>query len=157
MSAYIVDLNHVAYLVQAGTSCALGMARVNLSWTWNIDRKADTNDHAKLSPGDLAQAQRVGQMLWDENVKSVRHRYGNLLGPCDCYVYPNHVPMFDDFDPVQVIKACNCYAYQACEHDGWPESEAKAYTDALRAYACASLPGYEDAAWGAPRRLVRVC
>jgi hypothetical protein len=33
------------------------------------------------------------------------------------------------FDPVQVLKSCDCYEYQSCEHDGWEDSEAR--TDRL--------------------------
>lgn len=40
MSAYIVNLNHVAYLVQAGESLALGQRHSTLAWTWNIDHEA---------------------------------------------------------------------------------------------------------------------
>lgn len=157
MSAYIVNLEHVAYLVQAGTACELGFRRSTLSWAWNIDREADTYERQTLPAGDCEQAQRVGQMLWDENIKSVQARYprdavAKLPGTVDCgYEYPKQgEPRFDIFDPVQVIKACDCFDYQSCEHEGWVTSEAKAYIDALRHHAWSALPGYDGAAWGAP-------
>ncbi len=160
MSAYIVDLDHIAYLVQAGTSRVLGMEHVGLSWVWNIDREAGTHDREALRAGDWEQAQRVGQMLWDENVKSVQARYPGdreLPGPIGCdYQYPEDTAWFHNIDPMQVLKACDCYEYQSCEHDRWPTSEAKAYVDALRARAWTSLPGYDDAAWGVPERKVSV-
>lgn len=154
MSAYIVNLEHIAYLVQAGTARSLGMDRATLSWAWNIDREAGTHDRETLPPGDLEQHQRLGQMLWDENAKSVAFRYPGDRSPpgpigCDCQ-YSDDVPRFPRFDPVQVLKACDCYEYQSCEHREWATSEANAYIDALRGAAWTSLPGYEDAVWGAP-------
>lgn len=152
MSAYIVNLEHVAYLVQAGTASEIGMRDSTLSWARNNKRET-------LPAGDCEQARRVGQMLWDENIKSVQARYprdavSELPGPVDCsFLYPKQgEPHFDIFDPIQVIKACDCLDYQSCEHREWATSEAKAYVDALRQHAWSSLPGYDDAAWGAPKR-----
>lgn len=155
MSAYVCDLNHITYLVQAGTAIGIVGRHSTLSWVWDIDQKTGTYKRSTLPRGDHAKALRVGQMLWDENVKSVQARYPGdreLPGPIDCdYQYSNSVPLFYVFAPVQVIKACDCYAYQSCEHDEWKTSEAKAYIDALRLTACRHLPGYEDARWGAPQ------
>lgn len=154
MSAYIVDLNHVAFLVQAGTSLALGQRHSTLTWIWNIDHEANTYERETLPQSDYKQAQRVGQMLWDENIASVQARYPgdkNPPGPTDRdFEYPEQVPHFDIFEPAQVLASCDCYEYQSCEHPGWPASEAKAYIDALRKRAWTSLPGYGDASWGAP-------
>lgn len=150
MSAYIVNLEHIAYLVQAGTAAEIGMRLSTLSWARNGER-------ATLSAGDCEQAQRVGQMLWDENIKSVQARYprdavSELPGPVDCsFLYPKQgEPRFDIFEPVQVIKACDCYGYQSCEHQEWATSEAKAYIDALRCHAWSALDGYDEARWGPP-------
>ena len=53
----------------------------------------------------------------------------------------------DKINPVQVLKAIACYAYQACEHDAWETSEARAFCEQLKAHAIANLPGYREAAW----------
>lgn len=120
MSAYVVDLNHIAYLVQA----------------------------AKLP--DSQAEQQAGQMLWNENVKSVRYRYPtHQIG---AEVYPATTPRFSRFDPVQVIKACECYAHQSCEPPEWEESDAYAFVEGLIRDVCACLPGYDKAIWGAPKR-----
>lgn len=137
-------------------SRALGMDHSTLSWVWGVDHKAGTYEREQLHHGDHAQEVRVGQMLWDENVLSVSARYpndrkGNLPGPTGCtYQYPtgSERPTFHGFDAIQVLKACDCYEYQSCEHDGWPTSEAKAYIDSLRNHAWQALPGYDDARWG---------
>lgn len=120
MSAYVVDLNHIAYLVQAA-----GLPSIEAE-------------------------QQAGQMLWDENVKSVRYRYPKHT--VDREVYPVDTPRFPGFDPVQVIKACECYAYQSCEPPEWEESDAYAFVEGLKRDVCDRLPGYDKAAWGAPKR-----
>ena len=114
---------------------------------------------AMLTCMDREGAQRVAQMLWDECIASVLHAYPNdtrdtMPGPvgedyelhaADFARHPAHV------EPVEVLKACDCYEYQSCEHPGWATSEAHAYIEALRRHAWQSLVGYEDAEWGAPK------
>jgi hypothetical protein len=58
----------------------------------------------------------------------------------------------------EAVKNCHCYAYQACEDDGWDDSEAKACVDALEAVILNKLgktydrlnntPEYNAAKWG---------
>ena len=112
------------------------------------------NEHRReLYCTDYDGAAKAGQMLWDENVKSVRHRYPDcddeLPGPIGCdYQYGEHNAYQNGhIDPVAVLKACDGYEYQSCEHEGWEESEAKAFVDALRHRAWHALPGYADADW----------
>lgn len=50
-------------------------------------------------------------------------------------------------EPIQVLKAIRCYAYQACEDDGWHTSPAKRFCDMLTAHAVSALPGYREATW----------
>ncbi len=158
MSAYVVDENHIAYLVQAASCGSIVGQHGHLTWIWNIDREADTYDRETLNRSDHKAEHRVGQLLWDENVTSVSARYPgdrSLPGPCDSdYQYPENPPRHTEFDPVQILQACDCYEYQSCEHDSWPGSEAKAFIDALRKTAWSSLPGYKDGIWGAPEPVV---
>ena len=50
--------------------------------------------------------------------------------------------------PVGTLKAIQCFEYQACEHDGWEKSKAKAWIDRLLGETIAALPGYEGEPWG---------
>jgi len=149
MSAYVVDRNHIRYLVAAAAG---KMGRVNdLRWvhdgTWH-----------KLSDGEDEKAAQVGQMLWNENIRSVTNRYpdcegkpANLPGPTDeVFIYDTHKEWNDPLNAVQVLSSCACYSYQSCEHEGWKTSEAAAFIDALERKAIHALPGMEDALWGAP-------
>lgn len=96
----------------------------------------------------------VGRMLLAENIASVAHRYADdtfdeLPGPVRKtrvedyrYRYPGR------FDPVTLLKAIDCYAYQSCEHPRWAYSKANAFCCALRRRLIARLPGYDAAPWG---------
>jgi hypothetical protein len=156
MSAYVVDRKHIWFLVDSATHPAIAKGWCGpLSWVWSIDRESGTYERASLAAADYRRASEVGQMLWSENVASVRHRYpdcgdGELPGPIGCnYVYGDHerLPYRACPEPVAVLKACDGYEYQACEHPGWEGSEAHAYIEALRTRAIRALPGYEEAAW----------
>lgn len=102
-------------------------------------------------------------MLWRENIKSVSHRYphessATLPGPRDCeFVITESdfgcVLLWDHFDPAQVLKACDCFEYQSCEHDEWESSEAHAFIQSLRSSAWHALPEYDGAEWGAPKTI----
>jgi hypothetical protein len=128
MSAYIVSRKHIHYLVTAAAE--YGLIRF---------REQD----------------KTGQMLWDENIKSVQYRYNDdavedLPGPVnETYRYRHlaigNLPLVD---PVVLIKQCQCYDYQSCEHPGWETSAAKRLSHALASTAISRLPGYDQAPWG---------
>jgi hypothetical protein len=92
--------------------------------------------------------------LATENSLSVNHRYEGSQPDCQVdtidVVTPTqrYLRHYRALKPVEVIKCCHCYAYQACEHPGWPESRAKKIIDTIIARACRKLPGYEEAPWG---------
>ena len=157
MSAYVVDRNHIAYLVDAAMSHALGAEHHGgLVWVWEIDRGTGNYSRSNIPIADYNRAAEVGQMLWSENVASVRYRYPDctdeLPGPIgESCIYEKHEPAFyRTVDPVAVLKACDCYEYQSCEHREWEVSEAHAFIMALRSRAIHALPGYDEASWGAP-------
>lgn len=152
MSAYIVDKDHILFLINAAMS-----RRINphgFSWWFEPNGKRD-----QIGYGDYEKATEIGNLLWLENVKSVSARYpgessGTLPGPIGgSFVIEKRdlSATFDEVDPVQVLKSCDCYEYQSCEHAEWKSSEAKAFIDALRKDAWNALPGYDAAEWGAPK------
>ena len=151
MSAYVVDREHIRYLVNAMQSLTDRYSR-KARWFHNGIW------HEMERVGDRKRAAEVGQMLWDANIKSVCHRYPDCSldantppGPIgETYLYNKHVPLVDYPDPVQVIKACHCYEHQSCESDDWPESEACAFIRHLEGLAVRHLRGYDEAVWGAP-------
>lgn len=152
MSAYICDRDHILYLVAAAVSHNL---EPHGTFRWFHDGRWH-----ELPSDDYERAADVANMLWRENVASVSARYPNessatLPGPCqeNFVIEPADFPgAFTAFDLVQVIKAFDCFEYQSCEHKTWQTSEAHAFVAALRRAAWHALPGYENAAWGAPRK-----
>ena len=89
----------------------------------------------------------IGQILVNQNYRSVNHRYNDMEIPPEYHWerYP-----LSKLSAVQVIKACDCYAYQACEVDDWETTEAHKIIDTIRERAIDELPGMEEAEWGVP-------
>ncbi len=101
-------------------------------------------------------ADAIGQVLVNENVRSVMGRYNedkptNLPGPTNAYwLIPYKLGETRIPTVVQAIKLVNCYEYQACESNDWKKTEAHAFCDYLKGHLIHCLPGYEDAPWGWP-------
>jgi len=151
MSAFVVSRNHIRYLVSAAADRNLTEIQdYPLSWSWEGEMHT-------LPFDDRAEQTWLGQMLWAENVKSVSYRYrddetSELPGVVEeaegGFQYGDHKPWSSSpITPVQVLKACDCYEYQSCEHPEWKQSEAYAFIQALRERAIEALPGYDKAQW----------
>jgi hypothetical protein len=81
--------------------------------------------HGLVGPGEDRAA--VGQMLWDENVRSVNHRYDEQ-DEAEPYTFR---PIEVVLEPYGLLKQVKCYQYQSCEHPEWEGSEAMRLTDGL--------------------------
>lgn len=147
MSAFIVSENHIHALIEAGCSRRYTRGHV---LRWYV-----SGDPARPRELRWENADEIGRMLWEENVKSVAHRYPNdtpdtLPGPvpaADPEAYRWKRPRPRALEPVEALKAIACYEYQSSEHPEWEASEARAFCEALRHAAIAALEGYEDAEW----------
>lgn len=148
MSAFVVSKTHIDAMVTAGLRLAL--PGTPLRWLWPSISTEDEGAYAVGEPWgpdsvrlvrerrhELTRetAERVGAMLWAENVRSVNHRYEED--------HWEEVYQFDelglDVDPRVVIGAVSCYAYQSCEHPEWESSEAHAFCRALERAAVSKL------------------
>lgn len=142
MSAWIVTRAHIDVLVLAGVQFGVPY---------------DLNRRGAVGPAVLAAA---GADLWAENHRSVNYRYREDSKP-PAYPAPTAEVILD---PVAVVKAVDCFAYQSCEHPGWQTSDAAVYCQRLRAAAMTGLPvepgdadghryplGYDGAAWSIDR------
>ena len=138
MSAYLVEEQHINYLLSAALSRRI---------SWHGFSYYDSDKQTRVAV-DQGNAEAIGQMLWNENGKSVDYRYSQVS---ERPVFTLRRLVHHSFDPVQVLKAIDSYTYQACEHPEWVDSTAHDFCQALQAMAISSLPGYEDAAWGAPK------
>ena len=90
--------------------------------------------------------QAVGQILLAENYRSVNYRYDEReQTPTFQPVCPSR-----QYSPIEIIKACDCYGYQACKAPDWKDTEAYAVMQALRNRAIQRLPEYREADWVIP-------
>lgn len=138
MSAWIVTRAHIDVMVLAGVQFGVPYG---------------PHQSAPIGPAVLAAA---GADLWAENHRSVNCRYGEDTEP-PAYPAPTAEVILD---PVAVVKAIDCLAYQSCEHPGWDASRAAGYCTRLRDAALTGLPlepgnpdehrypvGYDKAPW----------
>jgi hypothetical protein len=130
MSAYVVHPHHIRALV-----------------TWagarNLTYYLPGTGHRAIA-GD---EDRVAQVLYAENVRSVAHRYRDFTPDDRPFVFRFERDAVLELSPIAVVKACHCLAYQSCEHDEWGTSEAKRIVDAIEARAVRLVPGYDAARW----------
>ena len=87
-------------------------------------------------------AQEIGQILLAQNARSVNARYKTEDAP-DFVLVTGRI----DVGAVQILKACSCYDYQACETDDYQGTYAAAIIESIRSHAIRCLDGYEDAEW----------
>ena len=161
MSAYVVDRNHIRYLVEAARRPAAGNHDRVFCYSYG---SPGNYQRGEVSPYDRDALDRAGTMLWEANIHSVLYRYQDdtrqtMPGPIgEDYTY-RHVPvdhsMYGDlFHPGHVFAACDCYEYQSCEDSvAWPSSEAQGFINGLREKAQKAVSAVVDAKWGAPELL----
>ena len=146
MSAFVVGKAHIDAMLRSG------MPRHGDALHWLVPGENPATQWKQL---DHHTADAVGQMLLDECVRSVGHRYeddtiASLPGPSNAeWLLPYRFSPFGKGCPtaVEAIKLISCYTYQSCEHPEWEASEAKAFCDALTHTLITRLPGYEEAPW----------
>jgi hypothetical protein len=144
MSAFIVSHDHIDVLLTFA---------VNHQVSYFIPATPPATDSAWVTI-NAGNASEVGTLLLDENERSVRTRYpndepGELPGSdADTVSY-----RFKPFDApaLHVLKACDCFDYQACETDDYEATLAHRIINAIRASATSGLPGYLDAPWESHR------
>lgn len=128
MSAFVVPAFHINALVSWAAT------RQACDYYWASRRREIRGDE-----------QRIASVLHAENVRSVNSRYREhevAHGFRFAWVPPSLL------EPVDVIKACHGYAYQAMETDDWETTEAHAIIKAIEGRAVRSLPGYDESqAW----------
>lgn len=143
MSAFVVDKRHIDLIVHAvihGTEDG-----EHVWWSDSLLRQ----EIAFCLPNERDFGDELGQLLLDENVRSVRYRYDD-----DENMIPYYARQPYCFEPlpfrptvVELLKALNCYIYESCEHPDWEDSMAYKIVMLIRNHAIYMLPGYEEAPW----------
>jgi hypothetical protein len=114
---------------------------------------------ANAVSGEAIEKDKAFAVLLDENIRSLEHRYPHdpdMTEGANLYVRheapaseliaralavrPARQRKFDGELSVkllatQIVKACDCYDYQACETDDYPQSEAAALVEKVREQA----------------------
>jgi hypothetical protein len=128
MSAFVVSNKHISALVKAAHCSYPGNGPY---YYWHNE-----------SHFFLGNLEDIGQKLVDENLRSVNYRYDEQECPEPFILTPT-----PDYPLAALLKACDCYEYQACETPDWRDTEAWAILDAIRSNIISRLPGYEEAEW----------
>jgi len=136
MSAFEVDNTHIDALLTAG----MHRAYTNygpLGWMEGPAYGAPNGHRVELT---RETADRMGAILLAENQRSVNHRYSkDDLEEIYTFKRLEGYP-----HPLVILRALQCYEYQACETDDWEDSEAYRFCAALRSAAIRILTNDVD-------------
>lgn len=163
MSAFVQPKSHIDALLRVAMDGPADRGPRYPGDGWHRPSWTHAGEYRQLGPN----VEDVGAMLIAENVRSVQYRYpddgiDSLPGPIDNgyitdallgqYAYPAYgtgqVRISAGprrLTAVEALKALDGYEYQACEHPGWADSEARAFCEALRGSLIRALPGYDEA------------
>ncbi len=135
MSAYVCSNDHISAIVNYPRDTARLYGNPYIY-----------NDHSI----SISDPEELGQLLLEENVKSVNHRYHDKdsAKPEDYKFQLSPLNGKGSCSTIQFIKHIHCLKYQSCEHDGWEKSIALKILNRLEGWAVGHLPGYNDAEWG---------
>ena len=142
MSAYVVSDRHINELVS--------WAAQNMGGIWAGDEAGFKHFRGTCSakepygsPPDAEQS--IAEVLKAENVRSICARYSDEKP--ENYEPIRFEAVASQRTPVEILKACECYDYQACETDDYLVTPAAAIIRQIRSAAIAELLGYKDADW----------
>lgn len=138
MSAYLVEDHHVDFMLSFLVNKTFGQVFWQSRRSW-LHMKYEILDAAT---GNTAM-DIVGNILIAENYRSLAARYGDNTEP-HRYRFKEH-PGARVGDKlaicVQVLKACDCFDYQACESSDYEQTDAARMVQDIRKFAISSLPG----------------
>ena len=106
----------------------------------------------------------AGQILWDENIRSVLCRYPycsieDAPGPIgEDYKFLDGDVITGEYTDIQIFKCIQCLDYQSCETNDWKQTEAYAILDTIKKEIIErigmsedeinELSEYDQAEWG---------
>lgn len=77
------------------------------------------------------------------NRESLTARYGDTFNE-EVPKFQKHRP---DATPVEIVKLCQSFEYQACEVSDYQSTRAHRLIESVLYEILTTMPGYEDAAW----------
>lgn len=135
MSAFVVSDDHINVLL---TWANKNMGNV-------IVYNGKEGEEVELSFSQVGDLQKMANILRSENIRSVNTRYNEDTTLADLpvgFTFYHYVA-----SPVEIIKACQCYDYQACENEKYPSTDAHRIIEWIMDAAVSALPGYDKARW----------
>lgn len=142
MSAFICNPLHLRTLAAAACNACV--------YTGDIPACA-------AAPNRYALAHEIAGVLYLQNQQAVHERYPNddladlpgvaIPEPGELDVTERDLLRPHTLSPVAILKALQCYEYQACEAAGWIGSDAWKIVDRTRSHCIDRLAGYDEAAW----------
>lgn len=115
-----------------------------------VDASFMTAHRGEFGDPDTFNRASLCKMLAKENAESVNYRYNGHapVPPVDRFPEFNR-KVLKEYPLMVLLKAIDCYEYQACEHEGWKTSEAKGFCSRLRKALIQNSPEYANCAgWG---------
>ena len=148
MSAYLVNRNHITYILESALEINGRNTRYNPEeFNW-----CDASGALQVLTRENMES--TGRMLRQANIDSVADLYQHrpitdFLEEGESLEY-EYRPSAYQWDPVQVLKALEAYAYQCRFQDSNPQ-DADRLTRQIAQAAIWLLPGYPQSEWGAPK------
>ena len=147
MSAHHVSNDLINFLLAAAMQSGRHLKSVRTaSFSWN-------RRNGKLETLNPENVQPTGQMLLEENAKSIAHRLERQIPPPEIpsltfpttRLVPTGQPRL-----AEILKAADYYEHNTSQHPGWWESDAREFIECLRRVTWMSTPEYHRAVWGEP-------
>ncbi len=136
MSAYQVSNDTIDLLVAAADA-----------WRQTFEGTDNQPRHA------CSHRDEAGQLLLDENVRSVNSRYAETAAAPLYRWTPICLDRASCGMPIAVLVlgSVRCLRYQSCETENYSETRAARFLDRIEAEACRRLINTHDAPWGFTR------
>lgn len=126
MSAFIVSHRHIDAL--------LTYANEQGAYFWKHGDSKIIKDLTK-----------IGNILLAENYRAYNTRYPTHQEAFENDYYFRFYGQSPKLTPVEIIKGCACFDYQACEATDYERSDAAWIINAIRQCAIRNLPGWNEA------------
>ena len=145
MSAFVVSHAHINAMLSFANRNARDYGRIYPN---------RENSQQALHLSDVNDLQKIAEILYAQNVRSVHCRYPGdedvsslpgvvgEVGTDIRFTFARKVPT-----AVGQLKLLSCYDYQSCESGDYDTSTAARIVEVLRKQAINALPGYADAEW----------
>ncbi|MEO4039881.1 hypothetical protein [Micrococcus luteus] len=126
MSAYMVEDEHINVMVWAASK---------KTEHHGTPFAVELSNGRTLRAGTQEQRDELGRFLVQANEASLAARYGDTFPPI---TYRYQPPIWRTWSALETVWAVECFDYQACEVEDWPQCDAARVCDALRLHLLAT-------------------